>query len=279
MYKEELIKVKIEDKWVPACDYQKNTFINYKNNVRFIEKTYNCDNLSIRRIDNDYNKGIILQSSDGITTPIADWSNVKVFLIDQNPVNWYSSRNYQTWAYFDFIYDNKEIKSYKSKGTYGYDDHIEIEIDIDDLDTNIIFSISRNTNGTIFYQKNDEYQTKVRISDSEIVRKGYLGFYNRVFEADLGIIFNSDDNILPDPILPNHLDLVLIDDEEIVCAICNRYQQNIQFIPCNHTKTCSDCFIQLPNKKICPICRQNINSIIPYKLYQINGIRLDKIIN
>jgi len=194
MYKkEEIIKIKIEDKWIPALDYQKNAFINYKNSLSFNEKVYTFIygnvSLNICRIDNDYNKGIILQDINGKIIPIADWSNVKIFLLDQNPVNWYNARNYQSYAYFDFIYDNKEIKFYKSKGTYGYNDHIEI--DIDDLDTNIIFSISRDTNGTIFYQNNGEYQTKVRISDSEIARNGYFGFYNRVFESDLGIIFES----------------------------------------------------------------------------------------
>ena len=51
------------------------------------------------------------------------------------------------------------------------------------------------------------------------------------------------------------------DNEEIQCCICYDIKQNIKFIPCNHTHTCSECYKSL-SKKECPICKKYIFNII-----------------
>lgn len=121
-------------------------------------------------------------------------------------VNWYSARDYQVWAFIDFIYDNKQIKHYASK----YSSHLffrsndTITIDIDDLAPNIIFSISRNENNSIYYEKNDSRNTRVRICDSEHARTGFLGFYRRM-TSDIGMIITppqtNNSIIIPDNLI------------------------------------------------------------------------------
>jgi hypothetical protein len=265
-----LIKIRVNNTWIDASEDQKINFINYKHNTIIIERpyTYNIDNIeySINRSNDNYNKGIVLHNiNDDVIIPIADWSNVKVFLVDQENVNWYSARNYQIWAYYNYIYDDQQIKSYKSKDTIGYDDYIEI--DIDGLEANIIFSISRNENSSIYYQKNDINRTKINISDSEIVRHRFLGYYNRIFNDISGFIsvrVEQDYDNITKIILPSNITLVETNIDDLLCITCNIYKQNIQFKPCNHTIICSDCFPRLINKEICSLCRQNINLIIPY---------------
>ena len=56
----------------------------------------------------------------------------------------------------------------------------EINFNIFSSNSNILFLISRNDNNTIYYQKDDCYQTQIRISDNHAARLGFLGFYKRV---------------------------------------------------------------------------------------------------
>ena len=96
------------------------------------------------------------------TTAIADWNDVKLFLI-REPVAWYPATPYQTWAYFDFLYNNKDHITYPSE----------------DGSENGAFSIGRNDNGSIYI----ETDARIRISDNEHARRGYLGFYHRIIDG------------------------------------------------------------------------------------------------
>ena len=53
-----------------------------------------------------------------------------------------------------------------------------------------------------------------------------------------------------------------------LCIICLDKKRNAITIPCNHLITCMDCFDNLSSdffhKKICPICRVQIQSVINY---------------
>ena len=120
-----------------------------------------------------------------------DFEDVRVFLVDADPTDWYAGRNYQIWAYYDFMYDNKVRKTYASKYssylTYPAD---VVEIDIDGLTPNIIFSISRNDNNSVYYERNDGNRARVRICDNHTARIGYRGYYARM-TSDIDFVFGG----------------------------------------------------------------------------------------
>ena len=76
---------------------------------------------------------------------------------------------------------------------YAYQDNDRIlqnqivTINVANIQPNIIFNMSRNENNSVYYERNDEFYTRVRICDSESARSGYLGFYTRL-TMDPGII-------------------------------------------------------------------------------------------
>jgi hypothetical protein len=76
------------------------------------------------------------------------------------------------------MYENQQRKKYASKNSNGIPN--TVEIDIDELLPNIIFSISRNENNSVYYESNDERETRVRICDNRMARIGYRGFYTRM---------------------------------------------------------------------------------------------------
>jgi len=69
----------------------------------------------------------------------------------------------------------------------GFDSRNVVTIDIEDLPPNIIFSIGRNENNSVYYEKNESGPIRVRICDSEYACNGYLGFFTRI-TMDVGII-------------------------------------------------------------------------------------------
>jgi len=248
-------------------EVHKKAYLEFKRSYIQQAKTYYfLDNeFTILRQNNQRRGPIYLKSPTSSMIPIADWKDVKVFLLDKTPVNWYPAYEYQTWSYFDYIYSLEETKKYKSIGTIGYDDHIEIPIN--NIDPGIVFSISKNENGSVFFEKNNQNRTKIRISDNNNERNGYLGFYHRMTEP-IGF------SILPPPpppttentylTLPQDINVNKTLREDIMCSICNDNQQNILFIPCKHTLTCSECYKKLAHPRECPICRKTINQIIKY---------------
>ena len=263
--------------WVPAREYQKTAFRRFKNpdNPYRGETRYDYDvngvTFTINRIGDRYHGGIYMIKEDGSNVPIADWNDVKVFLLDQPVVNWYDSRNYQAWAYYDFIYSNDPTREYKSKRTPGNPNHIEIPID--GISANIIFSISRNDNGTIFYERSDIGRTRTRMSDNQYTRSGYLGYYHRMTD-DPGIFVVPAGQVVGQPVaavgpnnyLPIPPDVVVSQtvNEDIMCVVCNTNKQNIRLLPCKHTNTCSQCYVRIIKPRECPMCRGHIDSIIKY---------------
>ena len=182
-----------------------------------------------------------------------DFEDVRVFLLDLNPVDWYAARNYQIWAYYDFMYDNQQRKTYASKNSIRSPS--TVEIDIDGLFPNIIFSISRNENNSVYYERNDERGTRVRICDNHMARIGYRGFYTRM-TMDVGMIVTPP----PLPQVPvsslNGLPPVeQTDIEEDQCILCYTNKKNITLSPCNHNIMCSACYVKLEKKNVCPVCR------------------------
>ena len=284
--------------WAPARDYQESAFKRFKQNG---ERPYDYDNrmsgvnqikFTIKRIGDEHHGGIYMLKSDGTTSPIADWNDVKCFIVDipGSPVNWRPARAYQTWAYFDFIYSSdRERRYYKWAQHATPHGTIEIPIEklineqdvpIDYISTAVNFRISRNDNGTIFYEKDNSSRSRVRISDNDHARHGYAGFYMRMTEPiDFTVIPASHDmfGFAPNPSvhgqsfpqLPVGIIVKKTQNDEIMCAICNDNEQNIQFLQCGHHITCSECYLQLVKPPIvkppiCPYCRGLITGIQKY---------------
>ena len=59
------------------------------------EVDFVSDSITIKRIGDKFHGGIHT-IEDGVALPIADWNDVKVFLLDVPEVEWYGARNYQT---------------------------------------------------------------------------------------------------------------------------------------------------------------------------------------
>jgi len=258
------IKIKYNGVWQYANPDQKQAFENFKNRpAYFPQLPVSTNELSVYRKYNDpYLPTYISDGQNEI--PIADFDDVQVFLLDINPVNWYAARNYQVWAYYDFMYDNKQRKTYATKySTYlAYPPNTRevTEIDIDDLQPNIIFSISRNENNSVYYERNDPNATRVRICDNESARAGYRGFYTRM-TMDVGLVVISSPNTSSSLSLPANLSLEKTDNEEDQCIMCYSNKKNLTFIPCNHNITCSKCYLNFTKKLECPICKGSILSL------------------
>ena len=146
--------------WVPAPLDWAAAYLHYKAKPTYSpEAPSNYENrFLVYREDNNCYMPTRIQCSDtGDVHPIMDCADVRVFLQDADPVNWYPARNYQVWAFRDFIYDpaRPERKFYASKYSShlffqrGSSNRNVTDIDIDGLPPNIIFSISRNENGSV----------------------------------------------------------------------------------------------------------------------------------
>jgi hypothetical protein len=174
------IRIKIKNNWLPTRDYQKKAFIDFKNNnEQKYEYNQNGIQFTICRV-NDF---ILFIREDGTYSPIANWSDVKVFLLDRIPVKWYNANNYQTWAYFDYIYNNqnKNDKTYISKNTdlNNVNTDIYVILPFDDINPNIIFKLSKNHNDFIYLENN---KTKIIISDNKLQQDNYYYQYYRLID-------------------------------------------------------------------------------------------------
>jgi hypothetical protein len=234
-----------------------------------------------REENNHYMPTRIQCSETGDVHAIMDCADVRVFLQDATPVNWYPARNYQMWAFRDFIYDPErpERKFYASRYSShlffqrGSSNRTVVTIDLDDLPPNIIFSMSRNENGSVYYERNDAHGTRVRICDHEGARAGFRGFYTRL-TMDPGIIVTPPQQapqLQPMPSytvssavplqLPPGLVAQKTNVEEDQCIMCYENAKNLTFDPCAHTVMCSECYVQQIKPRECPICRQGIASL------------------
>jgi len=254
------IKIKINNEWINAREHEIEAFHLFKNiHSRFEgEKIYNYnfnnESYTIKRLGDLHHGGIYIIKNNEVSFPIADWNDVKVFINNE----WLPARSYQTYSYFDYIYSVEIEKKYKSKNTQFYHDHIELPID--NIEPDIVFSISRNENNTIYYCRNDDRRSHVRMSDNDKARKHYLGYINRINDNSM---FDSV-ILLPSPEalkIPENVVLKKTLDDDLECTICNDYEQNIIFLPCNHTKVCSECYKKLVKKHVCPYCNIKIDKI------------------
>ena len=266
--------------WLPAPPDWAEAFQQYKARPMYsaeVPFNYNNQYLVYREDNNCYMPTRIQRSDTGDTYAIMDCADVKVFLQDAEPVNWYPARNYQMWAFRDFIYDvaRPVRKYYASK----YSSHLffqrgssmqtVVDIDIDGLPPNIIFSISRNENGSVYYERNDAHGTRVRICDHEGARAGFRGFYTRI-TMDTGMIVTPPSQPVPSytvssavPLpLPPGCSVVKTNVEEDQCMMCYENKKNIAFDPCAHDIVCSECYVKLMKPRECPVCKQAIASIV-----------------
>ena len=272
--------------WVPALPDWAAAYLHYKAKPTYSpEAPSNYENrfLVYREENNCYMPTRIQCSDTGDTYPIMDCADVKVFLQDAEPVNWYPARNYQVWAFRDFIYDpaRPERKFYASKYSShlffqrGSSNRNVTDIDIDGLPPNIIFSISRNENGSVYYERNDAHGTRVRICDHEGARSGFRGFYNRI-TMDPGMIVTPPSQPIQQaqqPVtsytatatsaleLPPSIRTMKTSVEEDQCILCYENAKNITFSPCAHTIACSECYVKLMKPRECPVCKQAISSL------------------
>ena len=283
--------------WVPAPSEWAAAYMNYKNRPAYspeVPSDYNNQFIVYRESNDCYMPTRIQRTDTWETYPIMDCADVKVFLQDAEPVNWYPARNYQMWAFRDFIYDSARPvrKFYASK----YSSHLFFQrgssaqsvtdIDIDGLPPNIIFSISRNDNGSVYYERNDAQGSRVRICDHEGARSGFRGFYTRI-TMDPGIIVTPPQPIqfiqpvpsyVPPPLptiqltqpvpsytsslqLPPGISTIQTSVEEDQCIMCYENKKNITFSPCAHNVTCSACYPKLIKPHECPVCKQAIVSL------------------
>lgn len=226
--------------------------------------------------------------------PIIDLNDIMVFIVD-NPsmsmymtsASWRPARSYQIWAYRDFMYDrHRHIKkSYMSRDTvqesYISNDRILanqiVTIDVANVSPNIVFNIARNENSSVYFERNDEQRSRVRICDNEYARAGYLGFYTRITMdpgmeivpphlAGGGAVSTASSALLSITHLP--------DPEEITddgsdgdgghadqCILCVKYRVNARFSPCEHQVCCGLCYSKM-SKNECPVCRAEITRVM-----------------
>ena len=272
--------------WLPAPPEWAAAYLQHKAKPTYSPEApsnYNNRFLVYREENNCYMPSRIQCSETGDVHAIMDCADVKVFLQDADPVDWYPARNYQMWAFRDFIYDPARPvrKFYASK----YSSHLFFQrgstnrnvtdIDIDGLPPNIIFSLSRNENGSVYYERNDAHGTRVRICDHEGARSGFRGFYNRI-TMDPGIIITPQTQqtiqlIQPVPSytassavplqLPPLTSAQKTSVEEDQCILCYENAKNLTFGPCAHTIACSECYVRLMKPRECPVCKQAIESL------------------
>jgi len=246
---------------------------------REIPYTYidECNNSCTIKRDNLYG-GIYITQNNCDPIPIADWNNVQIFLHNHpnNVVNWYNARDYQIHGFFDFIHDETKKgintkKYYKTKRSFIRDtpNIIYKEIDLDGVQPNIIFAISRSSNGTIFFERNDLTRSQFRISDCQIMRDGYISFYHRIIDdgTNAGFVISSNSANSANSAntylsLPENISIELSTESSNECGICYANKTNIQFTPCNHSDVCSNCYKKLIKPRECPICKSVINRII-----------------
>lgn len=306
------IQIKINSEWVSINMISSSeefkqyaiAYTQYKNRPMYHrEVAYEAGGgISIHRENNDHYKPTYISHGERVF-PAIDMADVKVFLTDVEHANWFKARNYQAWAYRDFMYDESkpQVKYYASRHsshlffqTSNYRDVVTIELD--GLSPNIIFKLTRNKNGSVYYEKNDRNASRVRICDCDAARSGYLGFYRRMTDVGDFIIAPAAAPIVQVPIPapldygPEYQDFagylhqinataaatasyyqnrsvklpvapatqsIQTDNEEEQCIMCFRNKSTLRLHPCGHKVMCPDCYNRM-EKCECPICRNDI---------------------
>ena len=306
------IYIKSGSEWIPiSIDSSSEelkryavAYTQYKNRPTYHrEIAYEADGgINVYRESNDHYRPTFISHRERVF-PAIDMADVKVFLTDVENVNWFKARDYQAWAYRDFLFDVAEpqVKYYASRHsshlffqTSSYRDVATIELDR--LPPNIIFKLSRNENGSVYYEKNDRNSSRVRICDNETARSGYLGFYRRMTDVGDFIItpvaapvaapvqdaygpeyqdfagylhqINAtaaavaavyQNHSIKLPLAPNARS-IQTDNEEEQCIMCFKNKSTLRLHPCGHKVMCPECYIKM-EKGECPICRSDIIKI------------------
>jgi hypothetical protein len=276
-------------------------YTQYKNRPTYHrEIAYEADSgITVYRYNNDHYRPTFISHGQRVF-PAIDMADVKVFLTDVVNANWFKARDYQAWAYRDFLFDVTEpqVKYYASRHsshlffqTSNYRDVVTIELD--GLAPNIIFKLSRNENGSVYYEKNDRNASRVRICDCETARSGYLGFYRRMTDVGDFIITPAPPTHAHDSYGPEYQDFasylhqinataaavasihqnhsvklplapgthsIQTDNEEEQCIMCFKNKSTLRLHPCGHKVMCPDCYNKM-EKGECPICRSDIIKI------------------
>jgi len=143
----------------------------------------------------------------------------------------------------------------------GFDSRNVVTIDIDDLQPNIIFSMSRNDNNSVYYERNDSRSSRVRICDNEYARIGFLGFFTRI-TMDMGFEIVRPGNANAHSVICEGATPPLVEtsNEEEQCILCYKYKKNTEYSPCMHVISCYECFDKLVRKE-CPVCKTKIEKI------------------
>ena len=268
-------------------------YTQYKNRQTYHrEIAYETDGgVNVYRENNDHYRPTFISYGQRVF-PSIDMADVKVFLTDVANANWFKARDYQAWAYRDFMFDvsKPQVKYYASRysshlffQTSNYRDVVTIELD--GLAPNIIFKLSRNENGSVYYEKNDRNASRVRICDCETARSGYLGFYRRITDVGDFIISHApapapaapipEDTYGPEyqdfatylhqsrsvklPLIPGTRS-IQTDNEEEQCIMCFRNKSTLRLHPCGHKVMCPECYTKM-EKGECPICRCSITKL------------------
>ena len=257
------IRLKLGDGWVNARDYQARVFESIDEMTSTVSFDEDGIKFEIQRCGNSTYGGLHMIKEDGNRIPISNFSPgaVKVFLLDQDPVQWYDSRMYQQWAYYHFLYSGEEKILYASRDSNcSGQSHRVVIIDLPDLVPGIIFSMSRNANGSIYYERDDTNRTRVRICDNDYARRHYLAYYHRMTEPIGFHPVSSSQQLSSSVQIPSGLVEIKTDDEDKQCHICWSLAMNVVYEPCQHSLTCHKCTQQL-DKMECPFCRVSIQNM------------------
>jgi hypothetical protein len=126
------------------CTYGKPG-VNFNAGDRLVWTTAPPDNCYIKNKDH---QPVYHNKHNEKPIPIMDLNSIKVYLTDVTPNGWYLARDYQIQCYLDYLY-------FSSSPT----DRIEYK-----PARGITFTIGRNENGSIYYEKDDSNKTRVLIS-------------------------------------------------------------------------------------------------------------------
>jgi len=257
------IRILLNNVWQKANSEQESAYQKYINDNRYVEQSLNINGIHIYRPENDPFNPIYMDYQENRFIPIIDWNNIKVFLLDvpdtERP-NWFQARNYQAWSYIHFIYNNVPLMNYSSRGTpLHLIKYPNTFIDIPNLQPEIVFTISRNNNNSVYYERNDNSQRRFRICDNERARSGYLGWYTRM-TMPIPMSFSYENVVNNYLVLPTQqTEITNIEEEQ--CILCYKNKKNIKFIPCEHLVICASCYPKLNKSTECIICKNTINEL------------------
>jgi hypothetical protein len=254
-------------KWVNARPYQVNAFTQFKQNKEQ-DLYYNSRGYKFHIKRTDPNSGIHFIRTDGTKCNIADFNSVKIFLIDHPSgiPNWYRARDYQIWAFLDFIYDNKKSKTYK---TLNIPNHQESDVALTLTiykengtvdNSKYEFTIFRSDNGNIYFQPVDG--RKLRISDNS----NEFDCYQKHIEQDYpAIAFTSgtlEEQEFSYETIKSVSTFETVDESKLnVCIVCLKNLWNVIVLSCGHIQICSECLsIESQKHNKCPYCRTDITS-------------------